>query len=125
MDKSVGLRDALKTFYPLLILIAAIELLIWVHWNTLVDTAGLWDNPKYSHGYLVPLFAGVLLFLRRDETVPLLKSLATFGGSLLGVGLLLCVLPFVLPGSVFTLSTRTVEVIEAAGVALAPQEHCW
>lgn len=119
MDKSVGLKDALKSFYPLLILIAAIELLIWAHWNSLIDTASLWDNPKYSHAYLVPLFAGVLLFLRRDESVPLIKSLATLGGSLLGVGLLLCVLPFVLPDSVVTLPARTTELIEAIGVALS------
>src|SRR5580704_12754536 len=109
MDKSVGLKDALKTFYPLLILIAAIELLIWVHWNSLMDTASLWDNPKYSHAYLVPLFAGILLYLRRDETTPLIKSLVTLGGSLLGVGLFLCVLPFVLPDSVIVLSARTTD----------------
>ena len=116
MDKSVGLKDALKTFYPLLILIAAIELLIWVHWNSLLETASYWDNPKYSHGYLVPLFAGVLLYLRRDETVPLIKSLATLGGILLGAGLLFCVLPFVLPDSIATASFLSTSLFESLGV---------
>lgn len=119
MDKSVGLKDALKTFYPLLILIAAVELLIWVHWNSLLDTASLWDNPKYSHAYLVPLFAGILLYLRRDETAPLIKSLVTLGGGLLGAGLFLCVLPFVLPDSVIVLGARTTEAVEAIGVGLS------
>jgi exosortase len=119
MDKSVGLKDALKTFYPLLILIAAIELLIWVHWNSLLETATYWDKPKYSHAYLVPLFAGVLLYLRRNETVPLIKSLATLGGVLLGAGLLLCVLPFVLPDSITTLGFLSSELFEAIGVSLS------
>ena len=119
MDKSVGLKDALKTFYPLLILIAVIELLIWAHWNSLQETASYWDNPKYSHGYLVPLFAGVLLYLRRDETVPLIKSLATLGGALLGAGLLLCVLPFVLPDSIATMGFLSTPLLESVGVALS------
>ena len=119
MDKSVGLKDALKTFYPLLILIAAIELLIWVHWNSLTETASWWDKPKYSHGYLIPLFAGVLLYLRRDESVPTIKSLATLGGSLLGAGLLFCVLPFVLPDSITTMGFLRTEVFESFGVALS------
>jgi exosortase len=119
MDKSVGLRDALKTFYPLLILIAAVELLIWAHWNSLLETASWWDNPKYSHGYLVPLFAGVLLYLRRDETVPIIKSLATLGGALLGAGLLLCVLPFVLPDSILTMGFLSTDLFESIGVTLS------
>jgi len=119
MDKSVGLKDALKTFYPLLILIAAIELLIWVHWNSLLETGSWWDKPKYSHGYLIPLFAGVLLYLRRDETTPLIKSLATLGGALLGAGLLLCVLPFVLPDSITTMGFLSTPLFESFGVALS------
>ncbi len=119
MDKSVGLKDALKLFYPLLILIAAIELLIWVHWNSLLETASYWDNPKYSYSYLVPLFAGVLLYLRRDETVPVIKSLATLGGTLLGIGLLLCALPFVLPDSIQTMGFLSSSLFEAIGVGLS------
>lgn len=119
MDKSIGLKDALKSFYPLLILIAAIELLIWVHWNSLLETASYWDNPKYSYSYLVPLFAGMLLYLRRDETVPVIKSLATLGVILLGAGLLLCVLPFVLPDSIQTMGFLSSSLFESIGVGLS------
>ena len=67
----------------------------------------------------MPLFAGVLLYLRRDETVPLIKSLATLGGALLGAGLLLCVLPFVLPDSIATMGFLSTPLLESIGVALS------
>lgn len=40
---------------------------LWTYWTTLADAAERWTHdPQYSHGYLVPLFALVLLWLRRD-----------------------------------------------------------
>jgi exosortase len=45
---------------------AAIVGLLWVQWPTLTDMADQWSrDPRYSHGYLVPLFAGYLLWARR------------------------------------------------------------
>jgi exosortase len=42
-------------------------LFAWAYWTTLVDLKHHWDlDPLYSHGYLVPGFAGLLLWLRRD-----------------------------------------------------------
>jgi exosortase len=39
----------------------------WAYWTTLVDLKHHWDlDPLYSHGYLVPFFACLLLWLRRD-----------------------------------------------------------
>lgn len=39
----------------------------WAYWTTLVDVKHHWDSdPLYSHGYLVPGFACVLLWMRRD-----------------------------------------------------------
>lgn len=39
----------------------------WAYWSTLVDVKNHWDSdPLYSHGYLVPGFACVLLWLRKD-----------------------------------------------------------
>jgi exosortase len=41
--------------------------ILWASWPTLLDMSERWsDDPQYSHGYLVPVFAGVLLWLRRD-----------------------------------------------------------
>src|SRR5262249_49271699 len=39
--------------------------LAWVYWPTLTELSRLWANdPKYSHGYFVPLFAVYLAWLR-------------------------------------------------------------
>src|SRR5262245_35287666 len=39
----------------------------WAYWPTLGEIANLWATHSiYSHGYLVPVFAGFLLYRRRD-----------------------------------------------------------
>jgi exosortase len=41
--------------------------LLWAYWPTLVDLHHRWsDDPRYSHGYLVPLFSLFLLWWRRN-----------------------------------------------------------
>ena len=41
--------------------------LVWANWTSLAAMARKWaHDPQYSHGYLVPLFSVVLLWLRRD-----------------------------------------------------------
>ena len=41
---------------------------VWAFWPTLADMAHKWStDDHYTHGYLVPVFAGVLLWLRRDQ----------------------------------------------------------
>jgi exosortase len=67
----------------LLLLLAALALLLWAYWNTLTTVAGFWDDPLYSHGYIVPLFALALLVLRREKLEP-----ATSGAQLAGLALL-------------------------------------
>jgi exosortase len=43
-------------------------LLTWTYLTTFGVMANRWaEDPRYSHGYLVPLFAGYLLWLRRDR----------------------------------------------------------
>jgi exosortase len=38
----------------------------WVYWPTLSELMTRWgSDPRYSHGFLVPLFAGYLLWVRR------------------------------------------------------------
>jgi exosortase len=42
--------------------------LTWSCWPTLCELANIWQrDPKYTHGYLVPLFAAVLLWMRRHR----------------------------------------------------------
>lgn len=48
--------------------LAALTLcLLWTYWTTLATMADRWSHdPQYSHGFLVPVFALVVLWSRRD-----------------------------------------------------------
>lgn len=42
--------------------------LVWAYWQTLGVLAARWDSePLYSHCFLVPVFCGVIVWLRRDR----------------------------------------------------------
>ena len=57
-SRSVGLGLAMAA-----ILLVAI---VWSYWPTLADLAERWAiDPQYSHGFLVPLFAAIILWVRR------------------------------------------------------------
>jgi exosortase len=64
-----GLRRAWNSHRPAVIvglLIAAMT--VWSFWPTLVQLNNAWmHDPQYSHGLLVPVFSGLLLWLRRDQ----------------------------------------------------------
>jgi exosortase len=69
---------------PILILAGAIG---WVLWPVLVGMAERWsDDPRYAHGYLVPIFSLALLWMRRDwiRKTPLRPS--AWGLLLIGAG---------------------------------------
>ncbi|HEV3204940.1 MAG TPA: exosortase/archaeosortase family protein [Gemmataceae bacterium] len=47
-------------------LLLCVVVFLWAYWTTLTEAAEKWvHEPQYSHGYLVPMFAAVLLWLRR------------------------------------------------------------
>ena len=56
-------------------------LLIYSYWPGLLNAKSSWDNPQYSHGWIVPLFAAGLLFWWRQpvQPVPLSARLAGMG----------------------------------------------
>src|SRR5262249_46678834 len=55
---------------PVLVAVGLLAVLVWAYWTTLGEFHERWAyNAQYSHGYLVPLFAGALLWLRRDQLV--------------------------------------------------------
>ncbi len=75
---------------PLLPLGVALAALTWAYWTTLIDLGQTWHaNPQYSHGFLVPLFAAFLLWLRRDRLDASELRPAWWGLLLVGAGLLL------------------------------------
>lgn len=64
--------------------------LLWAYWSGFADMSRRWsDDPRYSHGYLVPVFALVLLWFRRDllEQVSLRPN--WLGLPFIGVGALM------------------------------------
>ena len=58
------LQDRQKTSWTLIAILTA--LVAYSYLNTIVGTAVAWDDPMYNHGYLIPLFAAVLLYIRRE-----------------------------------------------------------
>jgi exosortase len=60
---------------PLAWLLALALGLLWSYWTTLLTMAERWSNdPQYSHGFLVPVFAGVVLWHRRELMPKSLQS---------------------------------------------------
>ncbi len=52
----------------LIAIAALLPLLLWSYWTTFVEIGERWaTDPQYSHGFLVPLFAGYLLWSRRGQ----------------------------------------------------------
>jgi exosortase len=59
--------------------------LLWSYWTTLVALAERWSaDPQYSHGFLVPIFAAVVLWSRKERLAQ-----AAWAPSLFGLPLLL------------------------------------
>ncbi|MDQ3332710.1 MAG: exosortase/archaeosortase family protein, partial [Planctomycetota bacterium] len=74
----------------LLPVIALIGLLAIAFGPVLWDLFGIWEsNPQYSHGYLVPVFAVGLLWLRRDSLRVERLRPSLWGLPLIAAGLLL------------------------------------
>jgi exosortase len=72
--KSDCMNNKLRSWFQLpspvtlLGLAALVTALLWSYWPTFAAMAYRWNHdPVYSHGYLVPLFALVLLWYRKDK----------------------------------------------------------
>lgn len=62
----------------------------WAYWPTLAQIAERWaTNPMYSHGYLVPLFSGYLLWRRRELICGEVCEPGWWGMPCVGVGIAL------------------------------------
>ena len=63
---------------------------LWAYWPTLGAMSHKWiHDPQYSHGYLVPAFAGVLLWLRRYQMPAAAARPCGWGLALMLAGVLL------------------------------------
>lgn len=53
------------------LMLAILAGLLFCYWTSLEEIAAKWEHdPQYSHGYLVPLFSIVLLWMRREMVDP-------------------------------------------------------
>ena len=57
------------TLWPLIAPLAVLAVgLLWAFWPILVAMAERWSNdPRYAHGYLVPVFSLAMLWMRRSQ----------------------------------------------------------
>ncbi len=71
-----------------LVLLPLLAGVVWAYWVNLTTMQSKWESdPQYSHGYLVPIFAAVLLYLRRDAFHPEQWSASWWGVVLLAIGM--------------------------------------
>ncbi len=78
-----------RSFVPLLPVLLVLACFLWAFGSTLSDLAHVWrTNDQYSHGFLVPGFALLLLWLRRGRLDrAAVRPGLVFGGLLLALGL--------------------------------------
>jgi exosortase len=61
--------------------------LLWAYWTTLGGLAEAWaGSAEHSHGYLVPVFAALLLWLRRDQLQGFSAQPVRWGLALVALG---------------------------------------
>jgi exosortase len=68
---------------PLIWLVAFAVVLVLAYWNMLGMAVDSWSQPQYSHGFVVPLFALTLLWLRREPFAPVTNKERWIGVALL------------------------------------------
>jgi len=71
-------------------ILGGLLILLVLSYGNSLDYRGVmqfWENPKYSHGWLVPLFTVVLLWLRYEPFAPVTASARWAGLALLCAGL--------------------------------------
>lgn len=62
--------------------------LLWCFWPTLERVADRWArDPQYSHGFLVPVFAAIILWCRRERLADVVVRPSWWGWPVLAVGL--------------------------------------
>ena len=72
---------------PLAIAAGSLVAVLWAYWSTLAEMAQRWLNdPQYMHGLFVPVFAGYLLYLRRDQVADKALSQSAWGVVLIVLG---------------------------------------
>jgi len=69
---------------PWIVIASLVAMLVYSYWPGLLNAQSSWDNPQYSHGWIVPLFSFALLFWWRKPI-----DVVSTSARLAGVGILL------------------------------------
>jgi exosortase len=72
---------------PLIMLGGLVVLLVLAYWDMFVLTSAAWSEGLYSHGWIVPVFALALMWLRWEPIGPVPSSERWIGLALLAAGL--------------------------------------
>jgi exosortase len=90
MTQPASIGPRVRQASRLLALVVPLAGVLWAYWTTLAEAAQHWaHDPQYSHGYLVPVFALALLWLRRDRVRGLTLRPTWWGAPVLAAGILL------------------------------------
>ena len=89
---SIARRDSALSFSGLPWQIGILSVLtLWVYWSTLAHLVRQWwQDPNFSHGFFVPLFAAFVVWQERDRFARLPLRPSWFGLPMLALGM--CVL---------------------------------
>jgi Transmembrane exosortase (Exosortase_EpsH) len=74
---------------PMMLVAALTALLMFSYWPGLLSAKAAWNNPQYSHGWIVPLFSVAMLFWWRQPVTPVSVSAQVAGLGLLVASLAL------------------------------------
>jgi exosortase len=107
-------RDSTAPFWQIATVAA---LTLWLYWPTLVHLlAQWWQDPNFSHGFLVPVFSGFIVWQQRGELVRLQPEPAWSGVGVIALGL--CILILGQMGAELFLSRLSLLIVLAGLIAL-------
>jgi exosortase len=86
LQEPVRVTDASQLF-PLLSLVGLVVLLVAAYWDMFTLTSAAWSEGLYSHGWIVPVFALGLLWLRYEPFAPVPAIERWIGLAILAAGL--------------------------------------
>jgi exosortase len=74
---------------PWYIIAGLCVVVVWAYWNTIENLMNAWITAQYSHGFLIPIFAAVLIAMRRQPFESVSTSVRWCGVGIMVSGLVL------------------------------------
>src|SRR6476620_5410647 len=86
---AVRAQDVVDQHTPWFIIGVLTVAIVLAYWNALMPVVDSWYSDQYSHGFLVPVFAVLLIAMLREPFEPVSSSERWWGVAIVGGGLLL------------------------------------